>query len=64
MKYVICIILIIIIHVYIQLGDRQNLGVPSFRKNINGLFSHKQLPRGNSDAYLLLNTTKLMYQRF
>ena len=32
MKYVICIILIIIIHVYIQLGDRQNLGVPSFRK--------------------------------
>ena len=33
-------------------------------KIINGLFSHQQLPRGNSDAYLLLNTTKLMYQRF
>jgi hypothetical protein len=49
---------------YIVLGDRQNFGVSSFRKIINGLFSHKQLPSGNFDAYLLLNTTKLMYQSF
>jgi len=51
-------------YIYIVLGDRQNFGVPFFRKIINGLFSHKQLPRGNIDAYLLLNTTKLMYQSF